>query len=342
MRVEIHPFQLQFLREARTSRNTMLHREIWIIQLFDETNGVCGIGECAPLFGLSQESRAQVEEALQKLKNGDVPNYTSEYWKSVPSVFMAYEMAKADLQSGGKRVYFGNGLFSPIPINGLVWMNEKETMLREAFEKIKAGYTTIKLKVGSLDFEAELSILEAIRSHYSANEITIRLDANGAFSADEVYQKLERLSAFEIHSIEQPVKARKLDLMKEVCESNIISVALDEELIGVNAYSDKKSLLSYIMPHYIILKPSLHGGFEGSDEWIGLAQEFGIPWWATSALESSFGLLAISQWVSKYNPSLPQGLGTGALYSNNFESPLKVESGLLSISNSPSILPSWT
>jgi o-succinylbenzoate synthase len=320
----------------------MFDREIWIVQLFDSEYECFGIGECAPLFGLSQETKFQVEEALAMLQKGEIPQMESEYWQRVPSVCMAYEMAKADLLNGGKRVYFGSGHFHSIPINGLVWMNERDTMLQEAFDKIEAGYTTIKLKVGSLDFDQELSILEMLRDQFSSNEITIRLDANGAFQSHDVFRKLEKLAQFDIHSIEQPVRAGQHQLMRSVCESGIIPVALDEELIGVNTTSDRAELLELINPHYIILKPSLHGAFAGANEWVQLATNKGIGWWATSALESSFGLLAIAQWVSQFNVSLPQGLGTGSLYSNNFASSLEVRAGFLTPGlASESNLPEW-
>lgn len=329
MRVEIYPYQLHFLREAKTSRNTMVSRPIWILKLLDESEECYGIGECAPLFGLSQESEKEVIHALERLKNGESPNPKNAFWRAVPSVVMAFEMALSDLLSGGKRIYFGTDEMEPIPINGLVWMNDRETMIREAFEKIEQGFTTIKLKVGSLDFDDEISILNDIRTKYSAEQITLRLDANGAFNSNDVFQKMQRLSEFHIHSIEQPVKAGQWQLMREVCEAGIIPVALDEELIGVNELDRKEALLSSVQPQFIILKPSLHGGFEGADEWIRIADSNTIPWWATSALESSFGLLAIAQWVSQYHNQLPQGLGTGALYSNNFSSPLVVEKGFL-------------
>jgi L-alanine-DL-glutamate epimerase-like enolase superfamily enzyme len=208
-------------------------------------------------------------------------------------------------------------------------MDTKEEMLKQAFEKIESGFNCIKFKVGAIDFDEECRMLEAIRKKYSSFNIEIRLDANGAFKNDEALHQLKELSRFDIHSIEQPIKPKQLDLMQELCKKSTIAIALDEELIGVDVERDGKKLLRYINPQFIILKPTLIGGFSLSEKWIHFATEMNIGWWATSALESNIGLNAIAQWTSSLDTNLPQGLGTGGLYSNNIPSPLVVKNGFL-------------
>ena len=73
-----------------------------------------------------------------------------------------------------------------------------------------------------------------------------------------------------------------------------------------------------------ILKPALAGGFSGTEEWIRLAEARGIGWWVTSALESNIGLSALAQWTYGLQNPMPQGLGTGLLYTNNIPSPLQL------------------
>lgn len=208
-------------------------------------------------------------------------------------------------------------------------MGEEAFMKEQIEQKLEQGFNCIKLKIGAIDFEKELSLLKFIRSHYDADTIEIRVDANGAFSPDEAMEKLNRLAQFQIHSIEQPIKQGQVEQMVEVCRNTPIPVALDEELIGVFGIDNKKRLLETMQPHYIILKPSLVGGFKGSEEWIKVADENNIGWWITSALESNIGLNAIAQWTHTLQSTMPQGLGTGALYTNNFDSPLVVRQGKL-------------
>jgi len=195
--------------------------------------------------------------------------------------------------------------------------------------KIEEGFSCIKMKIGAIDFQSEIEILKSIRNNYSKNEIELRVDANGAFEMNDVMGKLDLLASLQIHSIEQPIKAGQYDEMKALCANTPIPIALDEELIGLNNKKEKEHLLSYIKPQYIILKPSIIGGFRGSDEWIYAAEKENIGWWITSALESNVGLDAIAQYTFTKNNSLPQGLGTGQLFTNNSDSPLYIEKGQL-------------
>ena len=157
------------------------------------------------------------------------------------------------------------------------------------------------------------------------------MDANGAFTPDEALDKLRRLAKYDIHSIEQPIRAGQPEAMAKLCRESPVPIALDEELIGVR---DRAPLLDTIQPQYIILKPSLVGGLAASDDWIRHADERNIDWWATSALESNIGLNAIAQWAmarqqAADHPLPPQGLGTGQLYHNNVDSPIVIEGGQL-------------
>jgi O-succinylbenzoate synthase len=334
---------LVFNFEARTSRGAMRERSVWFIKVTDSANpNVFGLGECAPLPGLSPEltndfdntiektlrefEHLSLKEALLKLSAG--------HYSFPSSIVMALEMALADLQNRGQRNYFPGKLEDgkTIDINGLIWMADLDLMLQQIAIKIYDGYTCIKMKVGSLNFEKECDILSYVRRKYYREDITIRLDANGAFKPDDALYKLNELAKFNIHSIEQPVKPGQAELMKEVIRHSPIPIALDEELIGVKDYQQKEALLTALMPHYIILKPSLHGGFTGSEEWIQLAEKYKIGWWITSALESNVGLYAIAQFTANKEITLPQGLGTGKLYDNNIDNPLLVEKGILRVS----------
>ncbi|MBT8293531.1 MAG: o-succinylbenzoate synthase, partial [Eudoraea sp.] len=211
----------------------------------------------------------------------------------------------------------------------LVWMGDKENMQEQITQKVDSGFSCIKLKIGAIDFDEELSLLTSLRKKYTNEEIEIRVDANGAFKEEEALDKLNKLATCEVHSIEQPIKQGFPEKMKEICEKSPIPVALDEELIGIFTAKEKENLLQTIMPHYIILKPSLIGGFKESEEWIEIAEKLNIGWWITSALESNIGLNAIAQWTYTLNSKMPQGLGTGSLFTNNFDSPLKIQNGKL-------------
>jgi len=329
MNSSITSYELIFKKPSGTSRGILTSRQTWILKLWnEETPDVFGLGECALFRGLSAEDRPGYEEVLKSL-TPELPPLPElfEQMKDFPSILFGLETALADLKNGGKRIIypsaFSDGKKS-IRINGLIWMGSKAEMQRQIQEKIELGFSCIKLKIGAIDFHAELDLLKAIRQEFDAKTIELRVDANGAFSPTDALQKLEILSKLNIHSIEQPIKAGQWQKMAQLCANTPLPIALDEELIGINDFAKKKLLLETIQPQYIILKPSLHGGFVGSEEWIKLTGEQNVDWWATSALESNIGLNAIAQWCAVQKNALPQGLGTGQLYTNNFESPLSL------------------
>lgn len=324
---------LEFIKPAKTSRNTFKTRDIYKIELTDNLSGKVGVGEAAPLSLLSIDDVPNYEEILREKVDffcefQDIDDLGLEEF---PSIRFGIETAtKALTGDASGRLYqtpFTLGK-AKIPVNGLVWMSDIDAMYKEAIGKIEAGYDVIKFKVGALDFDDECRMLEKIRKQYSAFKLTLRLDANGAFAASDAQEKLKEMSRFEIHSIEQPIAAGQWDDMEKLCAESKIDIALDEELIGVSA-AKRAGMLRYIAPQYIILKPNLIGGVEIADRWIVEAQKQDIKWWATSALESNIGLGAIAQWVSQYDIKLHQGLGTGALFSNNFKSALQLEEGLM-------------
>jgi len=318
--------------DARTSRGRMKEKHSWFVKVWHEHDPHCiGLGECGPLPGLSVDDQPDFEEVLKdclhKLTDSDLA-VDSIVPIGFPSIRFGIETALLDLKYGGQRKIFDNSFLkgTPLPINGLVWMGDLDSMLQQVSAKIEKGFRCIKIKVGGLNFEKECDILQYIRSKYYRENITIRLDANGAFKPDEALYKLNELSRFNIHSIEQPIKTG-LDILPELCRKSPIPVALDEELIGVEVAEEKIKLLDRINPAFIILKPTLHGGLKSCEEWIRLAEERQIGWWMTSALESNIGLNAICQFTANYPVTLPQGLGTGQLYDDNFDSPLTVSNG---------------
>lgn len=290
------------------------------------------MGECGLFAGLSTDDRPEYESVLkQSISDYELGQLDLETLVEWPSIYCGWEMLQADIASGGTHVYFPSRFTqgNSIPINGLVWMGTKQQMSEQIGQKLAEGFNCVKLKIGAIDFQEELSLLAHIRSNYSSKEIEIRLDANGAFSPDEALKKLQMLSKYGIHSMEQPIRQGQWDSMANLCEKSPISIALDEELIGVHRIEEKRRMIEHISPQFIILKPSLVGGFKGSDEWISIAEDSNIPWWGTSALESNIGLMAIAQWVASKSNPLPQGLGTGGLYTNNIQAPLRVQSGSL-------------
>lgn len=324
--------------KARTSRGLMKDKTSWFITLqAADRPGITGIGECGPLPGLSIDDTPDVESVLSKITEAiNTSSFTADESQWVeqlvpveyPSLRFGLETAVLDLRHGGKRIIFENGFLKgePISINGLVWMGDMDFMMDQINKKVAQGFRCLKLKVGGLDFDRECDILEYIRKRYFREDIIIRLDANGAFKPDDVLYKLEAMSRFRIHSVEQPIKPG-LPEMEELCRKSPIPVAFDEELIGVHHPADKTSLLQKLKPQFIVLKPTLHGGLKGCAEWISIAESMNIGWWITSALESSIGLNAICQFTANYNTTLPQGLGTGAIYDDNIASPLTVKDG---------------
>ena len=317
-------YNLQFRNPAITSRATMLEKETYFIKIWDETNpNIYGIGECAIFRGLSADDDVNYEANLKRICENINKISPKEIEQS--SIRFGVETALNDLANNGQRIIFNSNWldgYNPIPINGLVWMGNQSEMLNRIIEKIEAGFSCIKLKIGGIDFNKEIKLLRFIRGNFSADDLQIRLDANGAFAPENALEYLDKLSKYSIHSIEQPIKLGQWSAMAEICQKSPIPIALDEELIGINESSLKDKMLSTIKPHYIILKPSLCGGFLGSNEWIELANKHSIGWWITSALESNIGLNAIAQWVATLNTKMPQGLGTGNLYINNISSPI--------------------
>jgi o-succinylbenzoate synthase len=353
LRTSINKKAFQFNFEARTSRGLMKERISWFIKIWDDQRPeIFGLGECAPLEGLSKETPEQIDAllnewqakvnslsielpvAVDRLKSLHEFLFINKVLPHVSALIFGVETAFLDLINGGSRLIFHNGFYtgSPIPINGLVWIGGLDYMLQQIDIKIKDGFRCIKIKVGRLNFEKECDILQYIRRKYYREDIVVRLDANGAFKPEEAKFKLMDISRFGVHSIEQPLRPGAIE-MRQLCIDSPIPIALDEELIGVDTLTDRRELLQRIKPAFIVLKPSLHGGLLSCEEWIQLAEQQQIGWWMTSALESSIGLNAIAQFTMEYPIKLPQGLGTGTIYENNFESPLQVEKGTLFYNN---------
>lgn len=323
---------LNFKRPSGTSRGVLNTKDTYFI-ILRSTEGL-GVGECGLLRGLSVDDRPDYEKKLQwvcdNISLGKEKLYES--LEEFPSIQFGIETAFKSMESEDPFVLFPSEFTdgkSSISINGLVWMGDKAFMKAQIAEKLKEGFRCIKMKIGAIDFKSELELLKSIRKEFSSSEVELRVDANGAFSPSDVLEKLKRLSDFQLHSIEQPIKQGQLQEMARLCEETPLPIALDEELIGIFSEVKKNRLLDTIKPQYIILKPSLVGGFKGSDTWINLAEKYGAGWWITSALESNIGLNAISQYTFTKNSKLPQGLGTGSLYNNNVESPLEVSQGAL-------------
>lgn len=328
LKARYYPYVLRFKSPSGTSQGVLTERPIWVLLLSERDNPtVYGIGECAPLKGFSKDDFPGFKAMLHQLcEDKDPCHYLhNDKLNPFPSIRFGLEMALTDLRNGGRRLLFKSDFTrgkSPIVINGLIWMGSYREMQARIEEKIAAGFRCLKMKIGAIDFEEELSLLRQIRKHFSADELELRVDANGAFTAKEATLRLQQLAELEIHSIEQPIRPGQPDAMADLCRKSPIPIALDEEIAGVLAPEDKLRLLQHIRPHYIILKPTLVGGFEEAEAWIRLAESFGIGWWITSALESTIGLNAIAQWTFTLNNPMPQGLGTGQLYVNNFTSPL--------------------
>jgi o-succinylbenzoate synthase len=317
----------------------MREKVSWFIRVRDTQNPLVeGIGECGPLPGLSVDSIPAFEQhvaaAVEKINSGSVYDLPTAYMQipsSCPSLVFGVETALLDLQNGGRKVIFDNGFSKgerKLPINGLIWMGEMDFMMTQINEKISKGFRCIKLKVGGLDFDRECDILHYIRKRYFREDIMIRLDANGALKLDDVLFKLNELAKFNVDSIEQPIRPG-LPEMEELCRKSPIAVAFDEELIGIDSEDDRRTLLDRLKPKFLILKPTLHGGLASCQRWITMAGEKGIGWWMTSALESNIGLNAICQFTANYDINIPQGLGTGGIYSNNVTAPLTVEEGFI-------------
>ncbi|WP_336616562.1 o-succinylbenzoate synthase [Bacteroides acidifaciens] len=334
-KIQITPRLLHFKQPAGTSRGTYTTRKIWYLHLTSsDFPGRVGIGECAPLPGLSCDDLPDYEDILEdacrevERQGGKVD---VDALRKYPSILFGLETAVRHYNAGGWAMW--NSAFSRgeagIPINGLIWMGDYNQMLTQIETKMKTGFRCIKLKIGAINFEEELALLRHIRARFSSKEIELRVDANGAFSPADAMDKLKRLSELDLHSIEQPIRAGQWEEMARLASESPLPIALDEELIGCNTPEEKRKLLADIHPQYIIIKPSLHGGFTGGNEWIDEAEEQQIGWWITSALESNIGLNAIAQWCATFDNPLPQGLGTGQLFTDNVEMPLEIRKDCL-------------
>ena len=333
MRCYFKKYQLHFKKPGGTSRGVLYDKDTYII-IIEDASGQRAFGECNLFKGLSADDREDYEDQLAHVcknlleqKENILPSLIE--W---PSIAFGVETVLKDWRNGSVKIIFSSAFTQheiPISINGLVWMGSSEEMLQQIRQKLQDGFTCLKLKIGAINFESELEILKTIRNEFTENEIELRVDANGAFSPKEAPEKLKRLSDFNIHSIEQPIKAAQWDQMASIVKNSPIAIALDEEIIGVNKTEDKQRLIDTIKPEYIILKPTLVGGFASCDEWINIAEKASVKWWITSALESNIGLNAIAQYTYLKNNPMPQGLGTGKLYSNNFDSPLQIKNGNL-------------
>lgn len=331
---------LKFKFEAGTSRGVLKDKDTWVIKVWDDSDkDTFGVGEAAPLKGLSIDDipnfNRVLEEKLIKIELCQTPKTAedvTELIKSLeleayPSIEFAIETALGDFIAGGSGKLIDNDFTKGkqgLPINGLIWMGSKEFMLQQIEKKLAAGYRCLKMKIGAIDFDKECDVLDNIRQKYNADELVLRVDANGAFPLSEVMYKLKELERFEIHSIEQPIKAGQWEAMADLCRVTRVPIALDEELIGVKGFGEKWALLNEVSPQYIILKPTLIGGIRGTKEWIDMAEQMHVGWWITSALESNVGLNAIAQLTSTLDAKGPQGLGTGQLYTNNIQSPLEI------------------
>ena len=322
----------------------MADRNVWFIRVTDES-GNSGLGEVAPINRLSPEDVEEIPEVLarvSKLLHGlEMPGQEKAVYSMVdqlvghqyPSVKFGLEMALMDMLNGGAKRIFNQDLSAiSLPINGLIWMGDLDFMQEQIKDKLDQGFNCIKLKVGALDFDTELEVIKNLRK--VSDDLVIRLDANGGFQTNEVLGKLKKLSQYAIHSIEQPILPMQPEAMELICKKSEIPIALDEELIHVFSYKAKMELLQELKPQYLVLKPTLHGGFSGVQEWIDLAGMHGIDWWITSYLESNLGLNAIAQFTSRYPSDEFHGLGTGHLYSNNIDSPILINEGRLSYADS--------
>ena len=324
-------YRLQFKRPGGTSRGVLTEKETFLLCI--EDGDQWGIGECAVFRGLSADDRPDYRDRLQwacdHIQLG-LETLRAELLEW-PSLVFGLEQAFRSLQAEDPMELYPSEFLegTGLPINGLVWMGTQEFMQEQIEEKLAEGYRCLKLKIGALDWASELALLRGLRERYPKERLELRVDANGAFTPEEAEEKLNTLAAFQLHSIEQPIRAGQPELLADLCRRSPVPIALDEELIGCYTAGEAQRLLSEIRPAYIVLKPSLIGGYKASESWIRLAEALGIGWWVTSALESNIGLNAIAQWTAQLGITMPQGLGTGALFTNNIDSPLLTDGGCL-------------
>lgn len=339
--LEYRKHTLNFKFDAGTSRGVLKTKDAWILKVYDaEDPKVYGLGEVSTIERLSFDYSVNFESEFDELKTQmahmEKPQSTVGVYRMAmelvgiyrPALRFGLETALLDLMNGGQFKIFNNNFFEKgngIPINGLIWMGDEEFMKKQIDEKLKLGFKCLKMKIGAIDFEIECKLLSYIRSKRNADQLVLRVDANGAFTTQEVLKRLDRLAEFDLHSIEQPIMPKQPEAMSLVCDKSSIPVALDEELIGVFNLQEKEALLNDIQPDFLVLKPALLGGFAATMEWIRIAEARDMGWWITSALESNIGLNAICQFTADQNYTGHQGLGTGQLYDNNFHSPLAIQ-----------------
>lgn len=325
MRLQFAPYILKFNEPGGTSRGVLTEKITCMLRIFDERDPErYGIGEAAIFPGLSPEADDRFFYKLMELQANMRLGLKTDL-ERFPSLQCGLEQAIRDFSGGCEGVYFESPFVhgeASIEINGLVWMGDYDLMIERIERKLKEGFKCIKLKIGAIDWHKEVEMIRYIRDRYDNTKVEIRVDANGGFDMDCAIPRLKRLADLGVHSIEQPIKAGNPMLMHFLCEVSPLPIALDEELIGKFTTREKEETLDSIHPAYIVIKPSLTGGFSGAQEWIRLAEERGIRWWITSSLESNIGLNALAQWVATLHNPMPQGLGTGGVYSNNFRSPV--------------------
>lgn len=343
---QFYPYLLEFKKPAQTSRDTLFLKRGFFISL--TWNDYTAWGEVSIIESLSVDNVGRIILLLKKWQASS-RNFSqvSDWFDYIheddlcqlPALLTGLEMVKCNLATHSPYLYFPShftqGSIS-IPINGLVWMGNYDEMQKQIDAKLSEGFRCIKLKIGAISWEDEYRLLFNLRNRYPADQLEIRVDANGAFTQKNVFFVMEQLHQLQIHSIEQPVAVNQWELMREVVALRAVPVALDEELIGRYTSNEMTDLLDAIQPDYIILKPSLIGGFARSDQWIYHAQQRNIKWWATSALESNLGLNAIAQWAATRGPDVTHGLGTGSLYRQNVDSPLQISNAKLAYN------PNWS
>lgn len=330
IKIDVFPRLFHFKKPAGTSRGVYTERKSWYVRVTgDAFPDREGWGECAPLPALSCDDLPDYELHLRRICD-DVERsggqLDTDRWRDFPSMLFGLETALRHWERGTYGLWdtpFSRGE-EGICINGLIWMGGYKDMYEQILQKMEAGYRCIKLKIGAIRFEEELELLRFIRRQAPADRVELRVDANGAFAPNEALDKLKQLAELDLHSIEQPVRAGQWEAMARLTEASPLPIAFDEELIGHHTREEKIRLLDTLHPQYIVLKPSLHGGFSGCREWIEEAGRRGIGWWITSALESNVGLNAIAQWCATQKPALPQGLGTGLLFTDNVPMPLEI------------------
>lgn len=333
MRLQFAPYILKFKEPAGTSRGVLTEKPTCYMRLFDENNpSRYGVGEAAVFPGLSPEADDRFFYKLMELQ-ANVRLGRSTDLSHFPSLQFGFEQCIRDFTGGCNGIYYPSQFVAgmqSIQINGLVWMGNREEMMERMEKKLEEGSSCIKFKIGAIDWKSEIDMIETVRKRYDRDRVEIRVDANGAFDMDHALPRLKHLADLDVHSIEQPIKAGQPLMMQFLCQVSPLPIALDEELIGKFSMEEKARTLDAIHPQYIVIKPTLTGGYSGAEEWIKLAEERNIGWWITSSLESNIGLNALAQWTATLDNKMPQGLGTGALFTNNLDAPIYLEGDKLS------------